>query len=268
MLRSLWIKIPALVLTVIAYFAAGGGSAGVVAAFVVFGLGGLVLMGVVFHPNASFWATTLSRAPRTTDAVALTFDDGPDPATTLEIATLLEARSIRAAFFVVGERAERYPDIVERLHAAGHLICNHSNTHSMRFHFSLWEGFRRELAACNQTIGRLIGKEPTLFRAPQGAKNPALGDVLNEMGMTAIGWQVRAFDAVVSDPKVIERRVLENVRGGSIILLHDGAGLGGTHNRQPTLRALPRILDGIEDRGLRFARLDALLEVAPYRDVS
>lgn len=266
MRRSFWIKGPTLILAVAALFYFEGLTAiGVAATIIAAGSG--LLFAVVMHPNASVWTRTLSRAPSTTDAVALTFDDGPNPNATVEIAEILEARGIKAAFFVVGERVRAHPEILTRLHDRGHLVCNHTDTHSMSFHFRLWNTFRTELQKCNDAIAGIIGLQPTLFRSPQGAKNPALGDVLNEMKMTAIGWQVRGLDAVRGNKRAIEERILAGARPGGVIMLHDGTGFGGRSDASPTVEALPRIIDGLQARGLRFVRLDELLEVEPYRRV-
>src|SRR5690606_7328448 len=209
--RSLWIKIPTLLAAAMAFYWLDGALAlGVAAAVVLAGVG--LLLAVVLHPNAGLWAKPLWRAPRDTNAVALTFDDGPDPSATPAIAKILAEHGVRAAFFVIGERARAHPELVAQLHEAGHLVCNHTDTHTMRFHFGLWGAFRRELRACNEAIAAVIGRQPTLFRSPQGHKNPALCDVLREMRMTPIGWQVRGLDAVGGDASAIVRRVLSGAR--------------------------------------------------------
>lgn len=262
-LKSLWIKLPTVILAIGAYLALGG-VLGALVGTAIFVVGTAVLLAVVMHPNASLWARTLSRAPEETNRVALTFDDGPDPKTTRLVARILSERGVRAAFFVVGERALAHPEIVAELHAAGHLVCNHSHTHSPTFHFRLWSTARRELRACNAAIASVIGREPRLFRSPQGIKNPALGDVLREMKLTAVGWQTRGLEALGGSPATIAQRVLRGVRSGGVILLHDGSGFGGRAKRAALVEALPIILDGLQERGLELARLDELLGVEPY----
>lgn len=264
--RSLWIKIPVLLGATTAWVRLEGPLALAVTAAIVLG-GVALLLAIVLHPNSSLWAKTLWRAPRDTNAVALTFDDGPDPSATPAIVKILADRGIRAAFFVVGERARAHPEIVAQLHEAGHLVCNHTDTHTVRFHFGLWGAVRRELRACNEAIAAVIGREPAFFRSPQGHKNPALCDVLREMGMTAIGWQVRGLDSVFGDADAIVRRVVRGARAGGVIALHDGTGYGGRSDRTPTIEALPHIIDGLRARGLTFRRLDELLELEPYRPV-
>jgi peptidoglycan/xylan/chitin deacetylase (PgdA/CDA1 family) len=229
-------------------------------------LAAVVTLGVVvFDANSTFWAPTLSRAARPTRTVALTFDDGPDPEFTPRVLAILAEKNVPAAFFVVGRRSEAYPELLAAIDRAGHLVAGHSYTHSLAFHFRLWRGVRREIASCNAAIVRAIGREPLLFRSPQGFKNPALGDVLRELGMTAIGWQVRGLDAVDTDPDAIVHRIVCGARPGGVIAMHDGAGLLGTKSRQPTLDALPRLIDALRESGLEFVRLDALLGVEAYR---
>jgi peptidoglycan/xylan/chitin deacetylase (PgdA/CDA1 family) len=264
MLKSMLIKVPALVLAVGCLTLASGPRAWIGAGLAL--AAGVVLLSlVVFDVNSSFWTRTLWKAPRPTNAVALTFDDGPDPEYTPRVLAILAEKKVPAAFFVMGKRVEAHPEILADIHRAGHLVAGHTYSHDLRFHFRLWRGVRQELLACNRAIARVIGREPVLFRSPQGFKNPALGDVLNEMGITAIGWQVRGLDAIERDPEVILRRIMSGVRPGGVIAMHDGAGLLGTRSREPTLEALPRVIDGVRAAGLEFARLDTLLGVEGYR---
>lgn len=267
MLRSLWIKIPTVVGAVAAAWWLDGVAAVVVP--VLIGLAGTAaLLRFVLHPNASVWTKTVWRAPGDSDAVALTFDDGPDPSLTPEILRVLDEHGVRAAFFVVGEAAREHPEYLARIHEAGHLVCNHTDTHGMDFHFRLWGPIRRELRACNDAIAAVIRKQPTFFRAPQGHKNPALCDVLNQMDMTAVGWQVRGLDSITADARIVADRILRGVEPGGVIQLHDGSGYGGRAQRRATVEALPAIIDGVRERGLRFARLDELVGQEPYRPVA
>jgi peptidoglycan/xylan/chitin deacetylase (PgdA/CDA1 family) len=264
MLRSWLIKLVAAV-AAIAVLELGTGLAARLAAsgviLVTFGL----LAWPVFSVNSSFWAKTLWRSDRPARTVALTFDDGPDPEFTPRVLEILERMRVPAAFFVVGEQARTSPELVARIDRAGHLVGNHSDHHGLGFHFQLWGGFRAEIAACNAAIRSAIGKEPRLFRSPQGFKNPALGDVLREMDLVAIGWQVRGLDAIEHDPTKIVRRIVSHVQAGGIVQMHDGATLFALKNRAATLEALPVVIDRIRAAGLEFVRLDRLLGVEPYR---
>ena len=211
----------------------------------------------VFDVNSSLWAHTLWQVPGV-NAVALTFDDGPDPEFTPRVLEILAREKVTATFFVVGERARVNPGLLREIDRQGHLIGNHSFSHAWNINFGLHARLTREINRCNEAIEAAIGKRPQFYRAPHGFKNPALGDVLAKLAMTCVGWQVRGFDAVRSDANAIARRVVLKARAGGILLLHDGSGLQGTHDRNATLEALPMIIDGLRARGFVFKRLDEL----------
>lgn len=225
----------------------------------------LVLVGwAVFNVNSSFWARTLWRSPAPDKAVALTFDDGPDPDFTPKVLALLREKGVQAAFFCVGSRVREHPALAKQIAEEGHLLGNHSDSHAMWINFSWRRRLREEISACNTAIEQAAGVKPRLYRAPHGFKNPALGDVLREQGMVAIGWQVRGFDAVVNDAARIAKRIVDKAKPGGVILLHDGAGLQGSADRAATLAALPVVIDGLRARGLEIVRLDELLQVEAY----
>lgn len=233
--------------------------AGAVAAFTL----ALIAWGV-FNVNSSLWARTLWRGGAD-DVVALTFDDGPDDRFTARVLDILRAKGVKAAFFVVGRRAQKLPALLLRISAEGHIVGNHSYSHAATINFGLHGRLRREIAGCNDIIEQATGQTPRFYRAPHGFKNPALGDVLEREGMVAVGWQIRGFDAVSGSAAAIARRLVEGARGGGVILLHDGGGLQGTESREATLEALPVVIDGLRARGFKLARLDELLGMEAYQ---
>jgi peptidoglycan/xylan/chitin deacetylase (PgdA/CDA1 family) len=241
-----------------------------------FSVAGLIALGVVaaslallawqvFYVNAGLLVPTFWRAPAPVAAVALTFDDGPDPDFTPRVLEILRSKQVPATFFVIGLRARSRPDLLRQIDAAGHLVGNHSDLHGLWFHFHLWAPIRRELHACSDAVRSAIGKDPLFFRSPQGFKNPALGDVVREMGLSPIGWQVRAFDSVEIDAEKIVRRITSRVRAGGVVQMHDGVSGGNVKSRQAMLAALPRIIDDIRASGLAFVPLDSLLARRAYR---
>ncbi len=223
-----------------------------------------VIAWAVFNVNSSIWARTLWRSPVPAKAVALTFDDGPDPEFTPRVLDLLKDKGVKATFFCVGARVRRHPALAKRIAQEGHTLGNHSDTHAVWINFSLHGKLRREIRDCNNAIEAATGVKPCLYRAPHGFKNPALGDVLGQEGMVAVGWQVRGFDAVVTDAARIAERIVDSARPGGVILLHDGAGLQGTSDRNATLEALPVVIDGLRARGLEIVALDTLLGSKVY----
>lgn len=224
----------------------------------VFALAFAVIAWGVFNVNSSMWAPTLWRG-KPEKVVALTFDDGPDEDFTPKVLAVLREKGIKAAFFCVGARVRLAPDVVKQIADEGHLLGNHSFTHAMWINFGLHRRLTDEIEQCNAAIHEAAGATPTLYRAPHGFKNPALGDVLRKLGMTAVGWQIRGFDAVDGNAARIATRIVGGAKPGGVIALHDGAGLQGTEDRGATLAALPVIIDGLRARGFKLARLDEVL---------
>jgi len=264
MIRSLVIKVP-MALALVAALVLGPGSGAGMAALGVLAAFGAILAWQVFYVNAGLWVPTLYRAPKPVAAVAITFDDGPDPEFTPRVLEILKLKGVPATFFVIGLRARSRPDLLVQIDAAGHLVGNHTDRHGPGFHFQLWQALRRDLAACSATVRTAIGKEPVFFRSPQGFKNPALGDVVREMGLKVVGWQARGFDSIEHDADKIVRRIASHIRPGGIVQMHDGSSLAGPKSRQAMLAALPRVIDEVRASGLTFVPLDTLLGVAPYR---
>lgn len=264
MLKALAIKIAA-IFGVVACLLAFPAPMSWIGALAVFAAFLLLIAWAVFNVNSSIWARTLWRAPAPVNAVALTFDDGPDPDFTPRVLELLREKGVQAAFFCVGSRVREHPALAKQIAEEGHLLGNHSDSHGMWINFSWRRRLREEISACNAAISQAAGVKPRLYRAPHGFKNPALGDVLREQGLTAIGWQVRGFDAVVNDAARIAQRIVEKAKPGGVILLHDGAGLQGSSDRAATLAALPVVIDGLRSQGLEIKRLDKLLMVEAYR---
>ncbi|MEO8440155.1 MAG: glycosyltransferase [Spartobacteria bacterium] len=192
--------------------------------------------------------------------VALTFDDGPDPKWTPRVLDLLKAANVKAAFFVVGVNAERYPDLVRRIVAEGHEIGNHTYYHPDLG--ACWpEHIRLELNATQLLLETITGRSTTLFRPPYAADTSPSG--LNELIPLKIAQDLNYLVVLENiDPQdwarpgtdVIVSRVKQQRRDGNIILLHDGGG-----DRSQTLAALPRILDYLQTRGDTVVPLSTLM---------
>src|SRR5262249_3037402 len=113
--------------------------------------------------NSTFWMPTLWRAAGARRAVALTLRGGPGGGFTPGVLDILAEQGVKASFLVVGEGGERHPELIRRAHEMGHVIGNHSHTHSLRFHFRHERGMRSEIGTCNRVIRSAIGLEPRLF---------------------------------------------------------------------------------------------------------
>ncbi|HYE98331.1 MAG TPA: polysaccharide deacetylase family protein [Planctomycetota bacterium] len=181
--------------------------------------------------------------------IALTFDDGPTARGTERILEVLRAHAARATFFLCGRAAARRPALVRRIDEAGHLVGNHSYSHS--FWRMLTASAYDEVLRTEALLWALTGKRSRLFRPPYGLCNPILLNRLRRAGFTIalfdlVPWDwVRPGEAVVAS---VEARA----RDGSIVVLHDH------EEGRATLEALPVILERLSARGFRFVGLDDL----------
>ncbi len=154
--------------------------------------------------------------------VWLTLDDGPHPETTPLLLDLLDRYEAKAGFFLIGDRSQKYPELVKEIQARGHLIGNHSQTHPAHRFWSLRPGAMwNEIAGCQQTLTGILGEAPQWFRPPVGHHNLFVRPVLKALGLTMAMWNCRGFDGVEKRADVILKRVSQGLKAGCIILLHD-----------------------------------------------
>ncbi|HVS15062.1 MAG TPA: polysaccharide deacetylase family protein [Thermoanaerobaculia bacterium] len=207
----------------------------------------LAALGV--SPRSRALGPNLRRLPTADRTVALTFDDGPDPEVTPRVLELLAARGQRATFFCIGRRALAAPSLVADLAAQGHRVENHTHSHSNLFSFYPPRALRREIGAAQATLHRLAGTPPRYLRAPAGVRSPWLEPVLVSLGLHLASWTRRGYDTVTTEPDRIHRRLTADLAPGDVLVLHDRRRAAG--GPPPVLEVLPRLLDVLEERGLR-----------------
>ncbi len=183
-------------------------------------------------------------------AVAITIDDGPDPAVTPRVLDVLDEHQARATFFCIGELVERHSELAREIVNRGHTIENHSQRHLHRFSVLGPRAIATEIERAQETIERVTGRRPQFFRAPAGLRNPFLDPVLARMGLRLASWTRRGFDTVNPDASVVFERLTRKLRGGDILLLHDGHAANTASGNPVILEVLPRLL-----QALRAARL-------------
>ncbi|WP_166659628.1 polysaccharide deacetylase family protein [Glycomyces sp. NRRL B-16210] len=187
-----------------------------------------------------------------TDAVALTFDDGPSPEWTPTVLAMLRERGIKAVFCVIGAYAEAYPEIIADIAREGHTLCNHAWFHE--FDLGKWSEaeIRANLQRTNDAIVKAApGAEVAYFRHPGGQWTERAIAVAADLGMESLHWAVDPSDW---DNKTtgaqIEKHVLSETEPGAIVLLHDGAS-----NQEDMCAALRSILDEFDKRGYAYTGL-------------
>lgn len=233
------------------------------------GLGAAVLGGIAAYglvaPRSRLWAPVIYRGPRTDPPrVALTFDDGPSPESTPRILDTLRELKVRAAFFVIGMNAARWPELIERMDAEGHIIGNHSYDHAYFGTMHRTPYWKSQLQRTDDVIEGIIGKRPAMFRPPMGLKTGHVATAARRSGHAIVTWTRRAFDGIPTRPERIVNRVVPNCRGGDVVLLHDGCGSRSQQSAMGAVSALRPLVLGLRERGLESVRLDELIGLAAY----
>ena len=213
----------------------------------IYGAVTLLILYMLFHPRNQWLVDNRSRVDGV-GCVALTFDDGPDPVYTPKLLDLLREKGVKATFFVVGKRADQYPEIVRRAWAEGHLVANHTWSHYSLFCFLMPGRLRAEIERGSESVRRSCGVAPRFFRSPVGMRHPLLGPYLKDAGLEYVSWSIRTRDTLTANSSVLARRILNKAASGDIILLHDRLPRG----TDAMLEALPRVIDELRKRGLKF----------------
>jgi peptidoglycan/xylan/chitin deacetylase (PgdA/CDA1 family) len=225
--------------------------------------GGLVAWVGANDPTVQWFGHITTHGDRHGNQVAITFDDGPNGSFTRDVAQILDARGVKGTFFEVGKAVEAEPDVARALLADGHLLGNHS------FHHDSWRWLDPrypELDRTETAIHDSVGVCPAFFRPPHGQRTPFMLAHVDGKDMHTVTWDVSASDWTDTDGARVADKILANVRPGSIILLHDGLNGNVGADRSVLLSALPRILDGLQAKGLTPVRLDQLLHQPAYLD--
>ena len=185
----------------------------------------------------------------TTENIHLTFDDGPHPIATPLVLQALANRNIKATFFLLGQNAQKFPELVHEIHTQGHQIGNHSFTHTNLI-FKNKTFVREEILQTKETLDAIIGTHSQYFRPPYGYFDWTTMNVLRELGLTCVLWNVDSKDYRLNSKINVSRRVIHKTKNGSILLLHDNLE---TSQRIDTY--LPVILDALLKKEFIFKTL-------------
>ncbi len=233
-------------------------SVGVAAGLAALAAGGTLAWGALWPESQIFGRTLI--APRGSEEIALTFDDGPNPAATPALLEVLERGGVRATFFLIGGFVRQCPQLVREIRAAGHVVGNHTMTHPWLAWQTEWR-IREELQGASAAIEDVLGEPVRYFRCPHGARRPVVLKAAREMGMVPVQWNVICGDWSPIGAEAIFRRAVSGVersrrRGyATNIVLHDGGHLTLGANRMGTVRAVERLVERY--RGSRFVGVDA-----------
>lgn len=218
------------------------------------GLGAVATLGLAaggcayaaMWPASQLFGSTMI-APRRPGELALTFDDGPNPAWTPQLLDMLARSNVRATFFLMGRYAQAEPELVRRIIADGHLVGNHSWSHPNLALAGVGH-VRQELTRTSQTLEQITGNPVRWFRPPFGGRRPVVLQIARSLGMTPVLWNAITRDWSEPSPERIARRMMAKIdrnhdRGWATnIVLHDGGHLELCAYRGPSVSAAEQLV--------------------------
>lgn len=188
--------------------------------------------------------------------ISLTFDDGPNE-NTLLILDILKKKNVKATFFCIGKNIEKHPEILKRIMEEGHIVGNHSYSHSSFFDFYRKNRVIEEIRKTDALVESISGKKVQLFRPPYGVTNPSIRRALEVTKHKVIGWNIRSLDGILKDEKIIFARIKKRIAPGGIVLLHD------TYH---TPSILERLMLYLEENEYKVVSIEALLNIKAYEN--
>lgn len=226
---------------------------------------GLVAGGCAYaalSPESQIFGPTLVAGSNPAE-FALTYDDGPNDRHTPQLLDLLAEHNVRATFFVIGNFVQERPDLVKRIHAAGHVIGNHTTSHPW-LPLLAPRRVSNELAFCNATIEEATGARVRFFRPPHGARRPDILRIARSLGLTPVLWNAMGYDwrrgrSATRIAESLMRGIARNQqRGrGSNLLLHDGGHTRMGADRSRSIEATRMILTRYPSGVTRYVTVDA-----------
>jgi len=210
-------------------------------------------------PTGQWYGRTFTGLSRRSRKIALTFDDGPNDPYTPRLLDILARHNVKATFFMLGRYVQARPDLARMVAEAGHVIGNHTFTHPNLIFLSANRA-RTEIEDCQRALTDAVGEHSSLFRPPFGGRRPASLRVARALGLVPIMWNVTGYDWKAPSPEYIEQKIAKRVRGGSVVLLHDGAHERMGVDRSKTVVATERVIERCKTQGYEFVTVPEMME--------
>ncbi len=216
-------------------------------------------------PTGQWYGRTFTGLSRRSRKLALTFDDGPNDPYTPQLLEVLARHNVKATFFMVGRYVHMRPQLARAVAQAGHVIGNHTFSHPNLIF--LWQKrARREIEDCECALTEAVGQHSKLFRPPFGGRRPASLRVARSLGLEPVMWNVTAWDWRAPSADYIEQKVVGRVRGGAVILLHDGGHERMGVDRSATVIATERLIVRYKAEGYAFVTVPEMMQLARQRE--
>lgn len=221
---------------------------------------------LVLVSTGCFWFHHHAVSPK---LAALTFDDSPYGEATNQILDILKKERVYATFFLVGINVEKYPVITKRIVNEGHVIGNHSYSHSGLLSKMPTVDFQADVRHAENLIVSATGLHPRYYRPPYNSHTPSMYQQLKDMGYFVVLWDVGTsdYDQGTSSETIVEQIIRKTLKGKKhqhIILLHDGRDVQIGYPRQNVIQALPQIIGQLKERGYRFVTVEQIIHQSPY----
>ena len=210
-------------------------------------------------PTGQWYGRTFAGGIRGGKQLALTYDDGPNDPWTYKLLEVLEKHSIHATFFMIGEFVQQRPEIARAVAQAGHVIGNHTFDHPSLI-FETEAQTRVQLVDCRQALEDTIGKHSNLFRPPFGGRRPATIRVARNLGLETVLWNVTGYDWKAPSAALIEEKVARQIRGGDVILLHDGRHRAFGTDRGQTVIATRNLIQRYKQAAYAFVTIPEMMQ--------
>jgi peptidoglycan-N-acetylglucosamine deacetylase len=210
-------------------------------------------------PTGQWYGRTFTGLPPSSKKLALTYDDGPNTPHTLHLLEVLAKHNVRATFFLIGQNVQKRPDIARDIAKAGHALGNHTFTHPNLI-FASAEQTETQLQQCQQAISDATGETPRLFRPPFGGRKPGTLQIARSLGLEPVMWNITGWDWKGKPSNYIEKKIGKQIRGGDVILLHDGSHAVFGADRSQTVTATDRLISRYRAEGFEFLTIPQMME--------
>jgi peptidoglycan-N-acetylglucosamine deacetylase len=227
-------------------------------------LGGAAAVGLGWasmDPQSQLYGPTFLGTPGSGKRLTLTYDDGPNDPHTLRLLDVLAKHGVKATFFMVGSYVVKRPDIARAVALAGHEIGNHTWSHPNLIWCPAGQ-VKSELERTGKALDETVGPHSKLFRTPFGGRRPASLRVVRGLGLIPVMWSVSAKDWELPTAEAIESEVWSHVRGGDVILMHDGSHRGFGWDRANTVKATDALIARAKGEGYKFCSVGEMMSQA------
>ena len=218
-----------------------------------------------YAPRSQLYGRTYLGAGHGSRQLALTYDDGPNDPHTLRLLEVLARHDVKATFFLIGRFVAERPEIAREVARAGHVIGNHTFDHPNLI-FCPAAHVRSELEQCQKILTETVGEHSALWRPPFGARLPHVLGVGRKLGLEPVMWTASSNDWKIFTADGIEQRVAERIRGGDVILMHDGSHVRMGADRARTVEATDWLIRRFRDQGYEFVTVTEMMNTASNQE--